>query len=169
MLAERLVVAEVVVLLDQAVEQPLLTAPPHLPKLQRAKLCELTTHRSRAHGHRRRRPTLDQRVAGPPTHRRQLDVTGPVKRQHQATADHVAQGAVGLTPVPGLTQPLRQRPMTGLRVASDQPSDEDDVRGTDLPTSVAQHGLHRRRRYSKRRWTQGPAGAPMCGRGALQT
>jgi hypothetical protein len=62
--------------------------------------------------------------------------------EHQAAADHVSQLAVGLSPIPSLTQQLRQRSAARARVLGDELLDERDVVARDLAASVPQLYLH---------------------------
>ena len=59
-----------------------------------------------------------------------------MKHQQQAPADHVAQGAVGLPPLPGLAQLDRQLAPAQIRVLRDQLADEGYVFRADRPAPV---------------------------------
>ena len=110
MCSHRLNVAKVMVLLDEAVEQRLLRCPAYLTISQRAQVHQPAPHWCHVDLDPARTTTLGERVRHHPADRWQLNVPGALKRQHQAPADHVLQGAVCLPPVPCLTQLLRQRP-----------------------------------------------------------
>ena len=110
-LAHGLLIAQVVKLLHQAVEQRFVGRAPHELNLNRPQ---------RSQRHRQRRG-VDQDCFRPrtrraaltddaPAHRRQLDLAGPLQHQQQAAADHVAQRAVGLFPSQRLAQLPRQFP-----------------------------------------------------------
>jgi len=107
LLAYRLRVPEVVVLLEQPVEQRLLGRAAHLAQLQHTECAQRRDQRRLVGRDRRGLLALDQVVAADLAHRRQLDQAATVQHQHQAAADHVPRRAVGLHPVPGLTELLR--------------------------------------------------------------
>lgn len=56
--------------------------------------------------------------------------------EHEASAHHVAKLAIGLTPVPGLTEELRERSATRFGVASDELAYELEIGVGDLPATV---------------------------------
>ena len=70
---------------------------------------------------------------------RQPDMPGPVQAEHQAPADHVAQGPVGLDPVPCPAQFFRQGPAAVGGVLGDQRIDKSDVLSADVPSSIGKH------------------------------
>ena len=59
-----------------------------------------------------------------------------------SAANHVAQLTVGLAPVPGLAQDLRERAATRAAVAGDELPDECDVLVRDHATTVLQLHFH---------------------------
>src|ERR1022692_979246 len=73
-------------------------------------------------------------------HRRQLDLASAIQHQQQSAAEHVAQRAVGLLPLPGFTQLPRQLPAAQLRMISNQFPDEEDLFAADVSTPVAMGG-----------------------------
>jgi hypothetical protein len=64
--------------------------------------------------------------------------------QHQATTDLVAQLAVGLYPVPGLTEFFGEPAPTRPRVLCDQLTNEIDIGLTNQPMSITEDGPHAR-------------------------
>ena len=52
--------------------------------------------------------------------RRQRDLAGSLQHQQQAPAHHIAQGAIGLLPLPGFTYSDRQLAAAFLRIPLDQ-------------------------------------------------
>jgi len=90
-LANRLLIAEVVIVLQQAVEPRLIHRAPHRCDLNRPQRLER---------HRQRRVVDSDRfwprAPGPalasdlPAHGRQLDLPGPLQHQQQAATNHVA-------------------------------------------------------------------------------
>ena len=119
MLAHRLLVAQVMMGFHQAVEQRLLGRASRLLKLDGLDLAQRAWDRRAVDQHRRRPGPPRQRVRGRVTHRRQLDRAGPVEHQQQTATNHVAWRAVGLLPVPGFAQFLRQLAPAGLGMFRD--------------------------------------------------
>ena len=70
--------------------------------------------------------------------RRQDDMACAVQRQHQAAADDIAQGAIGLFPPPRLAQELRKPQPAGGWMLLDEASDEGRVLFSEVAASVAQ-------------------------------
>jgi len=76
----RLLIAEVVILFDQAIEQRLLRAAPHLLNFQRQQFTQGSTYCSCIGYHWFGPPPIRQRVpCGARAHRWQLDLTGAIK------------------------------------------------------------------------------------------
>ncbi len=96
--------AKVMELLQQAVEQRFFRRTPHRAELQRLNLAQLDLQRPRIHGNHRGLATVGQRITRNLPHRRQLDQSLAVQLQHQPAAYHVAQGSVGLHPIPCLAE-----------------------------------------------------------------
>src|ERR1022692_1564975 len=70
-------------------------------------------------------------------HRRQLDLASAIQHQQQSAAEHVAQRAVGLLPLPGFTQLPRQLPAAQLRMICDELPDEEDLFAGNVPAPIA--------------------------------
>lgn len=107
MLADGLRVAQIVMLLDQAVEQRFLRSAADLLEPQRhdgpqvrlqGRLIDFDCARYAS-------PREWIRIDVP--YRWQFDATGAMQRQHQPAADHIARAAIWLYPVPRLAQLLR--------------------------------------------------------------
>jgi hypothetical protein len=78
-----------------------------------------------------------------PLPRRELDMAGSMKRQHQAAGNHLARHTVLLSqPVPVLAQPAGQVHSVKLWMCRDHLSDELDIRRGDVSPAIAQHCLH---------------------------
>src|SRR5437762_13460795 len=97
-------VAQVMVIVDQAVEKRLLGRAPHQAKFQWLKFRKLPLN-----GRGVQEPGLRwssaQGVVGHHTPgRRKGDVAGALEREHEPTGQHARWNAIGLSPVPGLTQ-----------------------------------------------------------------
>jgi hypothetical protein len=138
LLPYRLFVSQVVVLFHQSVEERLAICPPHLLDLHRTEFLQTTVEGSSVDGHRRRSLAPSQRVMRHEPHRRQFDLPGTVQRQQQATAHHIAQRAVGLLPLPGFAQLLRQPAAARPRMCRDQFPDIQDLFRSDHPAPVLQ-------------------------------
>src|SRR5580693_1878825 len=128
MLAHRLLIAQVVKLFHQTMEEGFVGGAPHQLNLNR-------TQCSERHGQRRsvdqdcfrpwpRRPPLTDYA---PAHGRQLDLAGSLQHQQQTPAHHVAQRPVGLFPVQGLAQLPRQFPTAAVGMTPDELSQESDL------------------------------------------
>jgi hypothetical protein len=76
-------------------------------ELQRLDVDQPTFHRSAVDQHRRRPRPAYQRVVADIGNRWQLDLTSTIEHQQQPPADHVAERAVGLPPLPGLAELFR--------------------------------------------------------------
>ena len=63
----------------------------------------------------------------------------PVQAEHQAPADHVAQDAVGLSPVPGLAQFDRKSSSAVMGVLVDERLDKRYVFRADVLSSIGKH------------------------------
>ena len=104
MFAHRLLVAEIVMLLHQAVEQRLVGGAPNLLELQRAQFASVSASIGVGVNQHRRRPcALGQWIMPHVIHRRQGDLASALQHQQQAAAHHVAQCTIALPPLPGLT------------------------------------------------------------------
>jgi len=143
-LAHRRRVAEVVVLLDERVDEPLRGRAPYLSQLDRTDLRERPLDGRLVHLHERWRVPDRRAPPAPPPRWRQHDVVGSMEGQHEPTAHGIAGRAVGLLPLPRLTHQQRQCPPTRLRVALDQLAKKDHVIDTDLTTAIPQHAFHAR-------------------------
>ena len=119
MFAHRLLIAKVMMLFHQTVEQRLISGSSYLLKLQRPRSPSLPSSASC----RSARPRVSLGLpADCAAHSdlRQFDPAGPVEHQQQAAANHVAQSPVGLSPLPGLAQLRGQRAAAGARMRGDQ-------------------------------------------------
>src|ERR1041385_8280160 len=85
---------------------------------------------------------VDQRIVPFVGHRRQLNLACTLQHEQQAPADHIAQSSVGLPPVPGFTQPLRQRPPTGSTVGCNQAPDESYLFNRDYASAILPSAVH---------------------------
>src|SRR5947208_7677232 len=139
-LPDWLFVAEVVILLEQAVEQRLLRRTPHGAELQRRQCTQRHHERSGVdlQGRRFLSPGLvsSRGVETELPRRRQRDVSSPVETQQQPAADHVARRPVDLLPSPGLTQEQGKPPASGTRMRGNQLADEPYLLASPTSTAV---------------------------------
>ena len=99
--ADRLLIPEIVVLREEAVEEPLVGRPADLADLQRAQVAQRGHERARVHAHRRRAGARAPRLGRAPAGRGQGEVPGAVQAQEQATTDRITRLPVRLRPLPG--------------------------------------------------------------------
>ena len=102
-----LAIAQIVILLDQTVAKLLKRRTPYLTDLQGENRRKRTLDRIRVNGHWSGFFSVDQGIERILLLRWQLNITSPLKRQHQTPADHVTQRPIGLPPVPSLTEFMR--------------------------------------------------------------
>src|SRR5262249_7042821 len=116
-LSHGLLIFQIVVLLEQAVEQPLLGSAPDLSKLQGPDPVDTAFEQSRIDLCRSRTCAPYERVGGHESHGWQLNLASTLEHEQQAAAHHVAQRAVGLFPLPCQAKLLRQPApaLTGMR------------------------------------------------------
>ena len=69
-------------------------------------------------------------------------MTGPVQGEHQSPAHHVAWLPIGLHPIPGLAELLRQGAATEGRMDVNQLLDEGHVGIRDLATAILHFHVH---------------------------
>src|SRR6266699_249089 len=143
---DRLFVAEIVILLEQAVEQLFLRRAPHRAELQRLNLAQLDLQRPRIHGNHRGLATVGQRITRNLPHRRQLDQSLAVQLQHQPATYHVAQGSVGLHPVPCLAEFFGKLTSARRWMFTKELANEDYLAVRDYPAPILQLCFHTRQR-----------------------
>lgn len=113
------------VLLDQAVEETLLSGTPHRVKVKRLQLGKLGFDRALIQIRKAKRSSpMGQGIGRGKPFRGQLDVPCPMKRKHQPPAHHVPQRTVGLHPVPCLAEYFGKTAAAGTRMLGDQVSDK---------------------------------------------
>jgi hypothetical protein len=104
-LSDRLLIAEIVMLFHQAVEQWLPAGAPYLLEHQRLGSAQPGFDRRGVNQDRLWPGSVCQRIMPDVTHRRQADLASSLQHQKQATAHHVAEGAIRLAPLPSFTKP----------------------------------------------------------------
>ena len=114
-LADRLLIAQIVILREQAVEERLVGRPADLMEDQRAERAERLVDRRRVDEHRRRAPARSPRLTRRPLRWRELNVAGAMQPQEQAATDRIAGCAIGLAPLPHVAELQRQGAATDPR------------------------------------------------------
>ncbi len=75
-------------------------------------------------------------------------MAGTLEREHESAGEHGRWNAVGLPPVPGLTQKHGQPETAGVGMACDRVTDERDVLRADGAASVFEVGIVQKRARS---------------------
>ena len=137
MLTHRLGIPKVVEVLDEAVEELLMSTAANLEDL------DAFINQAKIPGNGRlidkgksRLPALRQRIRGRLALGRKVDMAGSIQFEHKRATDLIAQGAVWLNPVPCQAEPLRESASALEGVFLDQPADEAEVLGRNGFASV---------------------------------
>jgi hypothetical protein len=83
-----------------------------------------------------------ERIQGDLTNRRQFDCASPVEHQQQTTANHVAQGAVGLLPLPCLAQFRRQPAPAQTGMLRDEIANKNNILSGNNSAPIAPRLWH---------------------------
>ena len=129
-------------LLDQAVEQRLLSRPPDLLEAQRAQASQRRGEGTGVDLHHRRFQTPAGRVLRDHARGRQADLPGPVQGQQQTSTDHVPRMPIGLHPVPSLANLQRQPPPRQLGASGHQFPDESYLSVGYRATAIGENHVH---------------------------
>ena len=92
--------------------------------------------------HRLRFVSLHERIERDLTHCGEFDLAAPVQHQKETAADHVAQRAVGLLPVPRFAEFCRQLAATQTGILRNELSYKEDVVGCNCSTSISPVSWH---------------------------
>lgn len=155
MLPDGLRVAQIVMLLDQAVEQRFLRSATDLLEPQRPQRPQVPVQRRLIDFNRAGGTAPRQRIGIELAYGRQLDESRAVQRQHQPAADHVAWAPIGLYPVPPLTQLLRQSATAQRGMVGNELPDEGHVGVSDRATAIRCWRVHGPQRSKRAIGTQG--------------
>ena len=142
LLADTLHRAEVMRLGDQVIEESFQWRAADRHQFDGAQGAKRLFQRRAVHCHRRRPAADNGVVRWAVADFWQADVLGPVQGEQQAAADHVAQRAIGLTPVPVFAQALREGPAAGVGMRFEQRADGFEVAGSDRATAVGKDRGH---------------------------
>ncbi len=105
--ADRMTIAQIMVVLDEAVKQLFQPCATNLTKSQGFDLRQFALNKVLINCDFCRLCAVDKRVVDMMLFGRQPDMPGAVKFKHQAAAHHVFKRAVGLNPIPGAAKLFR--------------------------------------------------------------
>ena len=100
-------IAQIVVVLDEAVKQLFGPCAANLAKSQGFDVRQFSLNRAAINCDFRRLCAVDKRVVDTTLFSRQPDMPGAMKFKHQAPAHHIFKGPVGLNPIPGTAKLFR--------------------------------------------------------------
>jgi hypothetical protein len=141
-LADRLGITQVVVLADEAVTELLLRGPADLLKVDGKKRTYGAMDRCLINRNPDRRLTVGQGIGKLPFGRRQLDPALGFEEQQQAAANHVFEGAIGLSPIPCPAKLLRNEPPAPAGMSGNDTPDKGNIGLVDNPTAICDSGFH---------------------------
>lgn len=141
-LSDRLGITQVVVLADEAVTELLLRGPADLLEVDGKQRIDGAMDRCLINRNPGRRLAVGQGVGNLPFGRRQLDPALGFEEQQQAAADHVFEGAIGLSPIPCPAKLLRNEPPAPTGVSGNDPPNKGNIRLIDNPTAICDSGFH---------------------------
>ena len=141
-LSDRLAIAQVVVLVDQTVTELLLRGPADLLEVDGKKGIDGAMDRCLINRDSVGRFAVGQGIGKLTLGLRQLDPALGFEEQQQATAHHIFEGAIGLSPIPCPAKLLRDEPPAPTGIGGNDPPDNGDIRLIDNPTAVCDSGFH---------------------------
>ena len=144
--ADRLLIPEIVVLRQEAVDERFVRGATHLVHDQRPQRVQRHRDRRRVDQDRRRARARPPRLAGGPLRRRELDVAGAMQPQEQAAADRIARRAIRLPPVPRVAHRERQPAPAEARRRRQERANRGEIGGRDRPAAVREVLFHERQR-----------------------
>ena len=153
-LADGLLIPQVVILREQPVEESFVGGPPDLVHEDRAQLPQRRDQGTRVEQHGGRARAWPPGFLGRPLGRRQDEVARPMQPQQQAATHDIARRPVRLRPLPCLAHAKRQGPPTQGRLRRDQRAEERHVGGRDHAAPIGEWLLHARQRTRLARRTQ---------------
>ena len=141
-LADRLLVAEIVMLREQAVEEAFVRRAADLMEAERAQRPERRLDGTRVDQDRRRACARSPGLPGGPLRGREVNMAGAMQPQEQAAADRIAGRPIRLPPLPGLAQREGQRaPAEARRRGEPRPNRGEIVR-RDHAATIRERRLH---------------------------
>jgi len=152
MLSDRLGITQVVVLADEAVTKLLLRAPADLLEADGQQRIDGAMNRRLINRNPVGRLAIGQGIGNLTFGRRQLNPSLGFEKQQQAAADHIFEGAIGLSPIPCPAKLLRNEPPAPAGVSGNDPPNKGNIRLIDNPTPICDSGFHDVWQY-KSSWT----------------
>jgi len=140
--ADRLRVTQLVVLVQQGLEQRLLVGAPHQAERKRQKVRQGRRDRRAVDRHGRNPAVPAGAIGMLLTRSGKLEVTFPVEPQQQAATHGILEHAVGLPPVPRLTDLLRERPAAQRRLVGEELLQERQILSRDRSSAVGEQRVH---------------------------
>jgi hypothetical protein len=141
-LSDRLGITQVVVLADEAVTELLLRAPADLLEVDGKQRIDGAMDRCLINRNPVGRLAVGQGIGKLTFGRRQLDPALGFEEQQQAAADHIFEGAIGLSPIPCPAKLLRNEPPAPAGVSGNDPPNKGNIRLIDNPTAICDSGFH---------------------------
>ncbi len=145
MFADRLSVAQVMVLLDQAVEQLLFGCSPDLSQFKGAKIAQGGGNRGRAKIESGLPAFFVARGVVEDNTWRQGDTLFLLKLEQEPAADTIFEVAVGLSPIPGFTKYAGDGRATFIPMLLDDLTDKSDVVLGDCFFAEGEYHVHEKR------------------------
>lgn len=147
MFADRLAIAQVVILPDHGVEKFLLGRPAHLAQLDGGKFRQGGRDRSWLKIESRRNCSSSQGiiVVVEDSGRKSYQLV-PFKMEQKPPADAILELAVGLAPVPGLAEPARNGATTFASILVNDLEDEGKIALGDISFTVGEKNVHENER-----------------------
>src|ERR1035441_9081113 len=129
-------VAQVMMIVDEAVEKRLLGRAPHQAKFQWLKFGKLPLNGRGVQEPGLGWPSAQGVVGHHAAGWRKGNVAGALKREHEPAGQHARWNAIGLSPVPGFTQKYGESVTAGAGMARDYVTNERDVLRAQGPAAV---------------------------------
>lgn len=142
MLSNRLGIAQIMILVDEAVTKLLLRGPSDLLQMYGGKLGDGATHCPLINLHRDRYFSVSQGIGGPAFGRRQLDPSLGLQKQQQAATYHVLESAIDLPPIPCPANLLGNETPAAIGMGRYDFLDNRNIRCSDITTTVCCDDFH---------------------------
>src|SRR2546425_2096052 len=160
MLADGLLVPEIVMLRQQTVEEAFVRRAAHLMERHRSQRAQRRVDRRGVDQDRWRTRARPPRLARRPLRWRELDVAPTMQPQQQASANRIAGQTVRLPPLPLVAERQGQRAAAETWRCPEEPPNRREIRGGDRSTAIPEREFHGRERTKRRRRTQVPLPGP---------
>jgi hypothetical protein len=141
-LADRLLIAEIVMLREQTVEEAFVRRAAYLMEEEWAERPERRLDGTRVDQDRRRARARSPRLPRGPLRGREVNLAGAMQPQEQAAADRIAGRPIRLPPLPGLAQREGQRAPAEARRRAEECPNCGEIGGRDRPAAIRERALH---------------------------